>query len=98
MSGYIEVAVTGERRRHTEASLLNRMAAIRASGSKVQSVKDAAMKDAKKDLALIQKGDVVDASRGASFRRFSFSLDLDGGSYIPEALETGAWGKVVPLG
>ena len=51
MSGtvtYIEVACTGEKRQHTETSLLNRMAAIWANGSKVQSVKDSALKDAKK--------------------------------------------------
>jgi hypothetical protein len=45
---------------------------------------DAAAKDAQKSLGLINKGEVVDASRGASFRLFSLALD------------TGAWGKVVP--
>lgn len=97
MSGtvYIEVACTGEKRRHTEASMLNRMAAIQADGSKIQSVKDAAMRDAKRSLALIQKGEVVEAARGAAFRQFSSSLD--GGFYIPQAMDTGAWGKVVPV-
>ena len=94
---YIEIACTGEKRQHTEASLLNRMAAIRANGSKVQSVQDSAMKDAKKDLALVQKGESVDAPRGASFRLFSLALDTDFPFMpIPQALDTGAWGKMVP--
>lgn len=56
------------------------------------------MKDAKRDLVLIDKGEVVDASRGASFRLFSVTLDT-GFPFlpIPQALNTGAWGKVVPL-
>ena len=96
MTYYIEVAGTGEKRQHTESSLLNRMAAIRAGGSRAQSVKDAAMKDAQKSLVLIDKGEVVDFPR-ASFRLFSPTLDT-GFSYLPitQALDTGAWGKVVP--
>lgn len=92
---YIEVACTGEKRRHTEASLLKRMAAIQARGSKDQKIKDAAVKEAKKSLDLINKDTAVDVPR-AYFRKFS--SDLDGGVYIPEAMETGAWGKVeVPV-
>ena len=92
---YIEIACTGEKRQHTEASLLNRMAAIWANGSKVQSVKDAAMKDAQKSLVLIDKGEYVDFPR-ASFRLFSPTLDTCSPyTQIPQALDTGAWGKVV---
>ena len=95
MSGmtYIEVAGTGEKRQHTEASLLNRMAAIQSKGSKDQAVKDAAVKDAKKNLVLIQKGEIVDLTR-ATFR--NPSIGLDDLRFILQALETGAWGKVVP--
>lgn len=93
MSGtpYIEVAVTGEKRQHTETSLLNRMAAIQAKGSKDQVAKNTAAKEAKKSLGLIDQGEAVDVPK-ATFRLFS--SDLDGGAYIPEAMETGAWGKV----
>lgn len=89
MSGtvYIEVAGTGEKRQHTEASLLKRMAAVLGKDPK----------EAKKILDTINKGEIVDIPR-ATFRQFSLTLDT-GYPYmpIPQALDTGAWGKVVPL-
>lgn len=85
MSGmvYIEIACTGEKRQHTEASLLKRLAILQQRTPK----------EIKKSLSLLSNGEILDLPR-ATFRRFSGNLDDF--RYIPQAMETGAWGALVP--